>query len=243
MDLRHKLPLITTAAIVTLIMGTRFVSSVFTNDIGGVDPRITLPPNQAQEILERQRRQQVQAFVSVSEGEVARTEERIQEATAVALGVSLFAATESLSHRIPASDVALLSGVEKAGLLPPGMRLIENSALVTSDRGTLRVRYRLEPLCIEVVSIGRERTDGPALLLRVPSLTAGKDETRDVVLYMATRLDEVQSLNHSQVKQRSSPWVSRLSRCEQSRCRFSTPASNQQLGKRVIRNASQTGTD
>ena len=191
MDLRHKLPLITTAAIVTLIMGTRFVSSVFTNDIGGVDPRITLPPNQAQEILERQRRQQVQAFVSVSEGEVARTEERIQEATAVALGVSLFAATESLSHRIPASDVALLSGVEKAGLLPPGMRLIENSALVTSDRGTLRVRYRLETLCIEVVSIGRERTDGPALLLRVPSLTAGKDETRDVVLYMATRLDEV----------------------------------------------------
>jgi hypothetical protein len=71
------------------------------------------------------------------------------------------------------------------------MRLIDNSALVTSDRGTLRVRYRLEPLCIEVVSIGRERTDGPALLLRVPSLTAGKDETRDVVLYMATRLDEV----------------------------------------------------
>ena len=122
---------------------------------------------------------------------MARTEERIREATGLALAASLFAATESLSHRIPASDIGLLSGVEKAGLLPPGMRLIENSALVTSDRGTLRVRYRLEPLCIEVVSIGRERTDGPALLLRVPSLTAGKDETRDVVLYMATRLDEV----------------------------------------------------
>ena len=191
MDLRHKLPLITTAVIVTLIMGTRFVSSVFTNDIGSVDPRITLPSNQAQEMLERQRRQQVQAFVSVSEGEVARTEERIREVTAVALGISLFAATESLSHRLPASDLALLSGVEKAGLLPPGMRLINNSVLITSERGTLHVRYRPEPLCIEVVSIGRERTDGPALLLRVPSMIAGKDETRDVVLYMATRLDEI----------------------------------------------------
>ena len=191
MDLRHKLPLITTAVIVTLIMATRFISSVMTNDIGGVDPRITLPPNQAQEILEHQQRQQVRAFVSVSEGEVARTEERIREATAVALAVSLFAATESLAQRVPVSDRALLSGVKKVGLLPPGMQLIDDSVLVTSERGTLRVRYRLEPLCIEVVSIGRERTDGPALLIRVPSMIAGKDETRDVVLYMATRLDEI----------------------------------------------------
>ena len=191
MDLRHKLPLITTAVVVTLIMATRFISSVLTNDIGGVDPRITLPPNQVQEILEQQRRKQVRAFASVSEGEVARTEERIREATAVALAVSLFAATESLSHRIPASELALLSGVKKAGLLPPGMLLIDNSALITSERGTLQVRYRPDPLCIEVVSIGRERTDGPALLLRVPSMIAGKDETRDVVLYMATRLDDI----------------------------------------------------
>jgi hypothetical protein len=191
MDLRHKLPLITTAVIVTLIMATRFISSVLTNDIGGVDPRITLPPNQVQEILEQQRRQQIRAFVSVSEGEVARTEERIREATAVALAVSLFAATESLSHRIPASELALLSGIEKAGLLPPGLGLIDNSSLISSERGTLRVRYRPEPLCIEVVSVGRERTDGPALLLRVPSMIAGKDEAGDVVLYLATRLDEI----------------------------------------------------
>lgn len=191
MDLRHKLPLITTAVIVTLIMATRFISSVMTNDIGGVDPRITLPPNQVQEILEQQRRQQVRAFVSVSEGEVARTEERIREATALALAASLFAATESLAHRIPTNDRALLSGVQKAGLLPPGLQQIDKSELVTSDRGTLQVRYRPEPLCIEVVSIGKERTDGPALLLRVPSMIAGKDEASDVVLYMATRLDEI----------------------------------------------------
>jgi hypothetical protein len=191
MEFRHKLPLITTAVIIALIMGPRFVSSVFTNDIGGVDPRITLPQNQLQEIRERQRRQQVQAFVSVSAGEVSRTEERIRETTALALSVSLFAATESLSHRLPAGERALLSGVQKAALLPPGMQLVENPGLVSSERGTFHVRYRLEPLGIEVVSIGRERTDGPMLLLRVPSMIAGKDETRDVVLYMATRLDEI----------------------------------------------------
>jgi len=191
MEFRHKLPLLTAAVIVALITGTRFVSSVLTNDIGGVDPRITLPPNQVHEIRERQRRQQIQAFVSVSEGEVSRTEERIREVTALALAASLFAATESLAQRIPASDRALLAGVQRAGLLPSEMLLIENSVLVSSERGTLQVRYRPEPLCIEVVSIGKERTDGPALLLRVPSMISGKDETRDVVLYMATRLDEI----------------------------------------------------
>jgi hypothetical protein len=191
MELRHKLPLITTVVIVALIMGTRFMSTVLTGDIGSVDPRVTLPPNQAQEILERQRRQHVQAFVSVSEGEVSRTEERIREATALALAASLFAATESLAHRIPASEEALLSGVQKAGLLPPGMQLVDNSRLVTSARGALQVRYRSEPLCIEVVSIGRVRADGPVLLLRVPSMISGNDEPGDVVLYMATRLDEI----------------------------------------------------
>ena len=191
MELRHKLPLITAAVIVTLIIGTRFISTLLTEDIGSVDPRVTLPPNQVQEIRERQRRQQLQAFASVSEGEVARTEERIREATALALAASLFAATESMAHRIPATQKALLSGVQDAGLLPPGMQLVDNSGLVSSVRGALQVRYRREPLCIEVVSIGRERPDGPALLIRVPSMIAGKDETRDVVLYMATRLDEI----------------------------------------------------
>jgi hypothetical protein len=191
MELRHKLPLITTTVIVALIMGTRFMSTVLTDDIGSVDPHVMLPPKQAQETLERQRRQQVQAFVSVSEGEVSRTEERIREATALALAASLFAATESLAHRIPSTEEALLSGVHKAGLLPPGMQLIDNSKLVTSARGALQVRYRSEPLCIEVVSIGRVRTDGPVLLLRVPSMISRKDEPGNVVLYMATRLDEI----------------------------------------------------
>ena len=191
MEFRHKLPLVTTAIIIALIIGTRFVSNVLSDDIGRVDPRVTLPPNQVQEIRERQQRQQVQAFLSVSAGEVSRTEERIREATALALAASLFVATESLAHRIPTTEKALLSGVQKAGLLPPGMQLVENPGLVSSERGTLHVRYRPEPLGIEVVSIGRERTDGPVLLLRVPSMIAGKDETRDVVLYMATRLDEI----------------------------------------------------
>jgi hypothetical protein len=191
MELRHKLPLLTAVIVVALIMGTRFVSSELSDDIGSVDPRVTLPPNEVQEIRERQRRQQAKAFVSTSEGEVARTEERIREVTALGLAVSLFSATESMAHRIPVNVNSLLSGVQRVGLLPPGMELVDNSGVVSSARGALQVRYRSEPLCIEVVSVGRERTDGPVLLLRVPSMIAGKNETSNVVLYMATRLDEI----------------------------------------------------
>jgi hypothetical protein len=53
MELRQKLPLLTAGVVITLIMGTRLLSPIFTEDVGTVDPRITLPPNQVQEIRER----------------------------------------------------------------------------------------------------------------------------------------------------------------------------------------------
>ena len=192
MELRHKLPLLTTAVIVALIMGARFVSNVLTDDIGSVDPRVTLPPNQVQEILERQRSQQVRAFISVAEGEVSRTEERIREATALALAATLYAAKESLAQRTPATMNAVLAGVNAAGLLPPGMRLDENAAFVRSARGELQLRYRSETLEIEVLSVGKERLDGPMLLIRVSqSSSQSKGNAEVAQLYIATRLDEV----------------------------------------------------
>lgn len=192
MELRHKLPLLTTAVIVALIMGARFVSTVLTDDIGSVDPQVTLPPNQVQEILERQRSQQVRAFISVTEGEVSRTEERIREATALALAATLYAAKESLAQRTPPTMNAVLAGVNAAGLLPPGMSLDESTGLVHSVRGELQLRYRPEPLEIEVLSVGKERLDGPMLLIRVPqSNSQSKANAEAAQLYIATRLDEI----------------------------------------------------
>jgi hypothetical protein len=126
--------------------------------------------------------------MATSDGEVARTEERIREATGLATAASLFAAKESLDKRIPESVSALLAGVNNAGLLPPGMQVIESSGVVASGRGQLFLRYRAEPLGIEVVSIGKERMDGPALLVRVPDDGMSEDGAR---LFLATRLDEI----------------------------------------------------
>ena len=185
---RRNMPMLIAGIVAALIVGSRLLSIALPERTGGVDPRVTLTENQAQQIVERQRQQQVRAFMAASDGEVARTEERIRDATGLATAASLFAAKESLDKRVPDSVTALLARVNNAGLLPPGMQVIESSGVVASARGQLFLRYRAEPLGIEVVSIGKERLDGPALLVRVPDDGMSEYGAR---LFLATRLDEI----------------------------------------------------
>ena len=190
MTKRRNMPVLIVGIVGALIVGMRLLSIALPERSGKVDPHVSLTENQAQQIVEKQRQQQVRSFMAASEGEVSRTEERIREATALATASSLFAAKESLDKRTPASVTALLAGVYNAGLLPPGMQLVDSSGGVSSSRGQLFVRYRPEPLGIEVVSVGKERIDGPALLVRVPDDVSGMSED-GARLYLATRLDEI----------------------------------------------------
>jgi len=185
---RRNMPMLIVGIVAALIVGSRLLSIALPERTGGVDPRVTLTENQAQQIVERQRQQQVRAFMAASDGEVARTEERIREAMGLATAASLFAVKESLDKRVPESVTSLLTKVNNAGLLPPGMQVVETSGVVASARGQLFLRYRAEPLGIEVVSIGKERLDGPALLVRVPDDGMSEEGAR---LFLATRLDEM----------------------------------------------------
>jgi hypothetical protein len=181
---RRNLPLVITGIMITLIVGTRLISTALPDRTGSVDPRVTLTDNEARQILERRQRQQRRAFISVAEGEVSRTEERIRETTALGLATSLLAAKESLSQRIPPTADALLAGVNLAHLLPPGIHVTDRSGFVSSARSDLQIRYQPESLEIEIVSIGKERLDGPALIFRLP-------QSGDPQLFIATRLDEI----------------------------------------------------
>src|ERR1700704_4075407 len=111
---RRNTPVLIVGIVVALIVGSRLLSIALPERSGRVDPHVSLPENQAQQIVQRQRQQQVRAFMAASEGEVSRTEERIREATALATASSLFAAAESLNKRTPASVTALLAGVYNA---------------------------------------------------------------------------------------------------------------------------------
>ena len=79
MQLRRNIPLLLAGSIVTLVVGARLLPTALPERTGSVDPRITLISNEAQQLIERQRRQQVHALMSVAEGEVSHTEERIRE--------------------------------------------------------------------------------------------------------------------------------------------------------------------
>jgi hypothetical protein len=185
---QHNKSLKIVGIIIVLVVGVRLLSIIVPERTGRVDPRINLVQDQARQIAERQWSQQARAFNAASDGEVSRTEERIREATALATAASLFAARESLNRRTPATVVDLLAGVNSAGLMPPPIRQLPGQGEAISSRGTLSLRYRPEPLGIEVISLGKERLDGPAILVRVPDDDISEPGAG---LYLATRLDQI----------------------------------------------------
>jgi hypothetical protein len=126
--------------------------------------------------------------VTAIDGEASRTADRAGEAEAVALAVSLYAATEQIKGRTPRTADDLLAGVAAQNLLPPGLTITKAEGAIASDHGNLFVRYRPVPLAIEVLALGREPGDGPALLVRVPD-----DNTKDggASLFMANRISDV----------------------------------------------------
>ncbi|MCG3145023.1 MAG: hypothetical protein HONDAALG_02564 [Gammaproteobacteria bacterium] len=153
-----------------------------------VDPRVTLDSARPLTAVGLTTAARPPEVVSVMDGEVSRTADRIGEATALALASSLYAATEQIKGRAPRSVQDLLSGLAARNLLPPGLAITQSEGTLSSTYGSISVRYRPMPLGIEVVALGREPADGPALMVRVPDEAAEKGEAR---LYIANRLNGV----------------------------------------------------
>jgi hypothetical protein len=172
-----------TAAIV--VIAPFAIRAAFNARATTVDPRVTL--DSARPVVEAKIASELRqtSVVSVMDGEVSRTADRIGEATALALASSLYAATEQIKGRAPRTVRDLLSYLAAQNLLPPGLALTQTEGTLSSTYGSISVRYRPAPLGIEVVALGREPADGPALMVRVPDETAEKREAR---LYVANRL-------------------------------------------------------
>src|SRR5207237_2305815 len=54
------------------------------------------------------------------------------------------------------------------GLFPPDMVLDQSGSSVSSSYAVYYVRYRSDPLGVEIVSIGKGSLSGPPLLVRLP---------------------------------------------------------------------------
>src|ERR1051325_20045 len=176
-------------SIVGVIIAIRISSFVFTHSTGKVDPHINLTADKTKEITEKQRQQQLAAFFAVANGEVSRTEERIREAIALATVTALFAANESLNGRSPTDVTSLLKGISNSRLIPPGLQLQDSDGSLTSAHSKVLVRYRIEPIAIEIVSLGKVCLDGPMLVFRVLSSEAKAKHQEQTILYIATTLE------------------------------------------------------
>ena len=115
------------------------------------------------------------------DGEVYRTADRLREASALALAVTLYAASEESTGDHSAYRVdSIVGALRSRGLLPPGITS-DAPAMLRSDLSTLQLRFRPYPLAIEVISFAQSRNDGPALMVRLPG--SGSDNDRGSVLF------------------------------------------------------------
>ncbi|MEO6725929.1 MAG: hypothetical protein ABI977_13250 [Acidobacteriota bacterium] len=125
---------------------------------------------------------------SLPDGEVARMATRVREATGLLMGLALLAVTEQMNNRALTKAEALIDLMAQRNLFPPGIRPTTAQGVLSSDRATIYVRYRSQPLSLEVVSIGRERIDGAAVVAR---LTAGGDDNSSTLLFVSKSIEGV----------------------------------------------------
>jgi hypothetical protein len=125
---------------------------------------------------------------NLTDGEVARTATRVRDATGLLMGLAAIGVTEQMKDRNPSSADSLIRLMAERNLFPPGISPTSVKGTLISDRATIYVRYRSHPLGIEIVSLGRERLDGPALIVR---LDAGSDDNSGALLLIARKIDGV----------------------------------------------------
>jgi hypothetical protein len=101
------------------------------------------------------------------DSEVPRTAERLRDVTAVAIAASTYVAEGAMTRRTPHDAPEIVLGIAKRQLIPPEW-LTSQSGVLQTAHGTLHVRYSPNDLSVEVVSVPSGRSDGPAMLIRIP---------------------------------------------------------------------------
>ena len=101
------------------------------------------------------------------DSEVPRTAERLRDATAIAIAaITQVAEGQMIGH--PRQDVdEIVAAITIRKLIPDEWRTNE-SGVLQMPHGTVHIRYAPASSTIEVISVPNERTDGPAIFIRIP---------------------------------------------------------------------------
>jgi hypothetical protein len=169
------------ALILTITLANFFAH----RNVPSVDPTVTIVRGHNDDSFNQRSTQVVPNLPD--DGEVYRTAERLRQASAVALAAGLYVAGEQVNRRFPQSADSVIVGLRSAGLLPPGIT-VDGRAMLLSPFSTELLRFRSDPLAIEVIDMPHSREDGPALMVRIPG--SGPDGDRGSV-FIADRLGEI----------------------------------------------------
>lgn len=101
------------------------------------------------------------------DGEVPRTAERLRDVTAVAIAATANVLEGSMSRHIPRDASEILARIAQRQLIPAEW-LSNQPGVLQMPNGTIHLRYSPRTLSVEVIGVPNERTDGPAILIRIP---------------------------------------------------------------------------
>lgn len=101
------------------------------------------------------------------DSEVPRTAERLRDVTAVAIAASTTVVDYAMHGRVPINADAILKEITARGFLPVEW-LTDQPGVLQMAHSTVQLRYSSKDLTVECLSVPKERTDGPAILIRLP---------------------------------------------------------------------------
>jgi hypothetical protein len=99
--------------------------------------------------------------------EVPRTAERLRDLTGVSIAAATYVVEGSLSGRVPRSADEIIVGISRRGLIPNEWRT-DLPGVLQTPRATVHLRYSSRTLSVELISVPKERLDGPGILIRIP---------------------------------------------------------------------------
>ncbi len=194
---KPELPKLTPKMVVGMVASVVVLLLLFAGDIrraltGGYNPRISFARgNESSDPRTARRTNDSTAQAApVFDGEVYRTEGRLREASAIAIAASLSGIASSTERRPVRSVDELMTEIINRRLLPPDVEFVPERKLFVSEHSTIYLRFRPEPFGVEVLSLGRERSDGAGLLVRVPDEVTNQQTSRQRYFY-SFRLENI----------------------------------------------------
>jgi len=121
------------------------------------------------------------------DSEVPRTAERLRDVTAIAIAASGNVVEGALNRRAPRDIGGIVADIAKRQLIPAEW-VTNEPGVLQMPHATVHLRYLPTELSVELISVPKERNDGPAILIRIPD---SENPSVGIRYFESTQLDGI----------------------------------------------------